>query len=80
MVALFVVDWWIIIWNIDYHNSCRHKTGSCNACKQQIQNLRGEYAQAKFKDIKIETIKQNIIQKSTLNAKIKNCKEGLWKL
>ena len=32
-------------------------------CKQQIQNLRGEYAQAKFKDIKIETIKQNIIQK-----------------
>ncbi len=37
-------------------------------------------AQAKFKDIKIETIKQKIIQKSTLNVKIKNCKEGLWKL
>ncbi len=37
-------------------------------------------AQAKFKDIKIETIKQKIIQKSTLNVKIKNFKEGLWKL
>ncbi len=37
-------------------------------------------APAKLKDIKIKAIKQINIQKSTLNVKIKNFKEGLWKL